>query len=314
MDHEVVLITPLTLEKRDLGLLLGICKKLAINVAGIVANATLAIQSPTKDCKTVYIDLLQQQLAFTEIIQSDTEISLKQPSCTLNYGLQQLIKNNAKSIAKKFIAETRFDPLHLANDEQQFFDKLPLWLKMLNHNNIAIYCSSSCKQVFGLHEFLTNLPGCAILQLDEISLAAQAVNHKNSIISGKQVHYIKTLPWNADKITAQLDFSPGRLSNLSKIPTHILISGHAHSLQNNVFIANNDVSSDVRITFEKNPDSLCRVVANKLSVEVQTYNKQPIYLNQNEIETTATASIGDRLSINGLDTDFTFIKVIENET
>ncbi|MEJ2114761.1 MAG: hypothetical protein P8X88_01600, partial [Gammaproteobacteria bacterium] len=200
-DHEVVLITPVTMDKRELGLLLGICKKLSINVTGIVANATLAIQNPLKNCKAVYLDLLQQQLAFTEIIQNNTGISLNLPSHTLNYGLQCFIKNNAKRIAKKFISDTRFDPLHLAKDEQLFFDKLPLWLTMLNdydsiecklnsddkryvvtieneqlqkdnkqlfediasylnilfhnHRNIAIYCSSSCKQVFGLHQFLS---------------------------------------------------------------------------------------------------------------------------------------------------------------
>ena len=142
VDHDAVLITPVTLDKRDLGLLLGICKKLSINVAGIIANATLAMQGPVKNCKAVYLDLLQQQLAFTEIIQSDAGVSLKQPSRTLNYGLQQFIKNNAKSIAKKFISETRFDPLYSANDEQQFFDKLPLWLTMLNDNH-SIECKLS---------------------------------------------------------------------------------------------------------------------------------------------------------------------------
>ena len=194
--HEVVLITPVTLGKRELGLLLGICKKLSINVTGIVANAVLTIQNPLKNCKAVYLDLQQQQLALTEVIQNETRISLNLPGHTINYGLQRFINNNAKRIAKKFISDTRFDPLHLANDEQQFFDKLPQWLKLLNdnqsiecklnsngkhyaitiendqlqkdnkqlfediasylnilfhnHSNIAIYCSTSCKQVFFL--------------------------------------------------------------------------------------------------------------------------------------------------------------------
>ena len=138
----VILITPVHLDKHDLGLLLGICKKLSINVAGIVCNATLAMQQPAKDCKAVFLDLLQQQLAVTEIIQNDTGISLKQPSRILDYGLQNFIQNCAKTIAKKFIAETRFDPLHAADDEQHFFDKLPLWLASLSEKD-SIECKLS---------------------------------------------------------------------------------------------------------------------------------------------------------------------------
>ncbi len=138
-DQNAILITPVNLEKHDLGLLLGICKKLSINVTGIVCNATLAMQQPVEDCKAVFLDLLQKQLAVTEITQDEAGLTLKQPSHILNYGLHNLIGNSANHIAKKFIAETRFDPLYSANDEQQFFDKLPLWLADLSERN-SIEC------------------------------------------------------------------------------------------------------------------------------------------------------------------------------
>ena len=128
------------------------------------------------------------------------------------------------------------------------------------------------------------------------------------------MHYVNTLPWNNNRITANLDFSPGRLSNLSRVPTHVLINGHAHSLHKTVFIATSGINSDMNITFEKAPDSLCKVVVNKLNVEVQTLNKDSIYLNQNEVKNVSTASIGDRLNINDFDTDCLFIKVVDNET
>ena len=359
-DQEAILITPVNLDKHDLGLLLGICKKLSINVAGIVCNAALAMQQPAKDCKAVFLDLLQQQFAVTEIIQGVIGLSLKQPSRILDYGLQNFINNCAKAVAKKFIAETRFDPLHAADDEQQFFDKLPLWVDALSekdsiecklsigekhftiqveneylqsankklfeetaahlnllfhgHNKIAIFCSSSCKQVFGFYKFLASLPGCAIVQLEEISLAEQALRCRNEIITGEKIHYTNSLSWQDSSSPPSLDFAPGRLSNLSSIPTHILINGHAYSLHQELFIADSNVASEPRILLEKSTDSLCKIFSRGLNVEVHAFTKQSIILNNNLIKTISTANIGDVLNIKDREINCQFIKVINNET
>jgi hypothetical protein len=358
-EQDAILVTPITLDKHDLGLLLGICKKLSINVVGIVCNAALAMQHPANNCKAVYLDLLLQQFAITEIIQNEAGISLKQPSRILNYGLQHFVKNCAKIIAKKFIAETRFDPLHSASDEQQFFDKLPLWLSTLsekdsikckltadeknffihisneylqtanrilfddiashlnvlfhNNDNIAIFCSYACKQVFGLQEFLTSLPGCAIIQLDEVSLAEQAMHCADEIIIGEQVHYVNALSWKNNARPVSLEFSSGKLSNLSNIPTHILISGHAYSLQQDIFIADSDDDAVPRIMLEKTNDSLCKISTNSLSVEIQVFNNQSVILNQCQVETVSAVKIGDILRVKNCEKDYPFIKVVNHE-
>lgn len=357
--QDTILVTPATLDKHDLGLLLGICKKLSINVAGIVCNATLAMRQPANNCKAVFLDLLQQKLAVTEIIQNTSGLSLKQPSHILNYGLQNFIQSFAKTIAKKYISETRFDPLHTAKDEQQFFDKLPLWLSSLNekdsieckltsddksftihvdneflqsanevlfkevsahlnvlfhnHESIAIFCSSNCKQVFGLHKFLVGLPGCAIIQLDENSLAQQALSCSDEIITGEQIHYVKALSWQENSAGDNLTFTSGRLSNLSSIPTHILINGHAYSLQQSVYIANSSVSAEPRIMLERTPDSLCKIFTNHSSVEVQVFDNKQISLNKQQVETISAANIGDILNVEGYMLDCQFIKVVGNE-
>ncbi len=359
-DQDAILVTPVSLEKHDLGLLLGICKKLSINVTGIVCNATLAMQQPGDNCKAVFLDLLQQQLVITEIIQNEAGISLNQPSHILDYGLHDFNASCANYIARKFISETRFDPLHSANDEQQFYDKLPLWLVSLakndsiecklntgdkhfvikiqnealqiankkkfeeiaaylnvlfkNHNNIAIFCSSACKQVFGLKEFLANLPGCAMIQLDKISIAGHALRCSAEIISGEQIHFVNSLSWCANYTSTALDFNPGKLSNLASIPTHILINGHAYSLQKSIFIANSDVTTEPRIMLDESQDSICKIVANSLSVEIHALGAQPMMLNKNRIEKISTAKIGDVLIVESCEMDCLFIKVIDNET
>ena len=359
-DQYAILVTPVSLEKHDLGLLLGICKKLSINVTGIVCNATLAMQQPEANCKAVFLDLLQQQLVVTEIIQNEAGISLNQPSHILDYGLQNFNARCANYIAKIFISETRFDPLHRASDEQQFYDKLPFWLTSLanndsiecklntddkhfviqiqnkalqiannkqfkeiavhlnvlfhDHNNIAIFCSSTCKQVFGLHNFLAKLPGCAMIQLDETSLAEHALRCSIEIISGEQVHFVNSLSWHANFTSTNLAFNPGKLSNLASIPTHILINGHAYSLQKSIFIANSDVTAEPRIILDESQDSICKIVAKNLSVEIYVLGTQSLTLNNCKIEKISTVKTGDVLKVESCEMDFMFIKVIANET
>jgi hypothetical protein len=359
-DQPVILITPVTLNKNELGLLLGICKKISINVTGIVCNASLAMQHPINDCQAVFLDLQPQNIAITELIQTEQEVSLKQPSRVLNYGLQNFIQNSADTIAKQFVSETRFDPLHTAKDEQQFFDMLPIWLKSLNetgttecnfsskektfsiqcdkyqvqlantklfediaahlnvlfhkHHNIAIFCSASCQKVFGLHDYLVHLPGCAVIALNDINLCKQAILNRNEIIKGKQVHYINALPWQEDthKIPT-LTFSSGKLSNLSNIPTHVLLNGYAHSLSQDLFISySNDMQA--KVLLEKSLDSLCRIYVDNLHVKVDLYDPDKVFLNKTHIDKNNTINIDDSLTIHDSMSVIQFIKVVQHET
>lgn len=359
-DQLVILITPATLNKNELGLLLGLCKKLLINVVGIVCNASLAMQQPLSECKAVYLDLQQKNLVLTELKQNEEGITLKQPSRILNYGLQNFIQNSANTISKQFVSETRFDPLHSAEHEQQFFDKLPLWLTTLNksdtiecklssgekhysidcdkhslqdankklfdelsahlnilfheHNNVAIFCTESCLQAFGLQEYLSTLPGCAVIQQNSLSLSKQAMLNKHEIIKGEQVHFIKALPWH-DKIDniPTLTFSSGKLSNITSIPTHALLNGYAHSLVQDLFISCG-TDSEPKLLLEKSVDSICRVYVNKLSVAIQVYDTEVVFLNNRLLDKTSTVNINDNLEIKNHSTNIQFIKVVDHET
>ncbi len=357
-DQDAIVITPATFDKHHLGLLLGICEKLPIKIVGIVCNATLAMQGFIDDCKAVYLDLLQRKLVLTELIHSNSGVELKTPSRIFDYGLQDFVHNIAKLIADKFVAETRFDPLHIAKHEQQLFDKLPLWLNMLkntdstecnlstedesfsinisqqqlqqanhqqfdkiaaylnvlfhNHDAIAIYCSSSCQQVFGMQNFFSNLPGCAVIQLEDDSLAKNALLNKDEIISKEQVLYVNSLPWHSKFKPDTLSFNPGKISNLSSLPTHILIDGHAYGLQQDIYIAH-DRSSKLLITLEQTSESLCKISSNNLSVDVEILNSIKIQMNSISVENNVHAKIGDTLAVQDCLTHCRFIKVVEHE-
>jgi|GEM_PF-2598482 len=360
INHSVILVTPVTLDKRALGLLLGICKKLSINVVGITSNAILSMRQQSIGCQAIYLDLLQDEIAISEIVQTESGLNLKQPSRILNFGLRNFMQNCAAAISGQFTSKTRYDPLHTAEDEQQFYDKLPLWLTALdkdglieckiskndqifnieidkeyltgtnlklfeevaanlnvllhNHELVAIFCSTSCTQVFGLTNYLLSLPGCAVEQLDANALAEQAMICKHEIISDEQIHYVNSLNWNNKSIANELDFSPGRLSNLSNNPTHLLINGHAYDLQQNFFIAINTASDGLQILLEKTPESVCKIYANKLSVEIEVINSHKISLNTNAVTSKSIVTVGDKLTVHDDGTICQFIKVYFNET
>lgn len=205
-DYTVILATPNTLSKQDLGLLLGICKKLSIPVQGIVSKAVLALQGPVANSIIVYLDVLQQQISITEIIQKQESVSSSLINTTSSHGLQSLTRHLATTIAEQFIAETRFDPMHIAEDEQQFFDKLPLWLNILTSNE-SVKCILSSNKIdysITLHkELVLNLNYAAFSEIAACILPLLKTQDKDNITiicsqTCTQVfgftNYLETLP------------------------------------------------------------------------------------------------------------------------
>ena len=360
-DYKAILATPDTLSKQDLGLLLGICEKLSIAVSGIVSKAVLAPQRPVTQGRLVYLDVMQRQIAVTNITQSKTGVTVTQASTILAHGLQSLVNNLAKSISHKFIAETRFDPMHKAEDEQQFFEKLSHWLLQLetadsvecelisdsNHyciqlhkkhllninqfafkeianclnalfqdqDAVAIICSPTCAQVFGLVGFLKALPGCAVLTLDQNSAAKYALLNQEQIkAKTKHIHYTTTLERNNKLTPLELDFNTGSLSDLDKTPTHLLIDNYACSLAQEVFINKNSNANNLIVNSISSDASLCKISTEGLLVEIKTLNNCSIKLNDEPLITQQSVQIGDRLSIEGHADDLHFIKVNQDET
>ncbi len=130
-DHTAILAVSGTLSKQDLGLVLGICEKLPIPVLGIVNKAVLAVPGPVTNGTLVWLDVMQQCTVLTKVSQDRKKVSASRPAKVLPHGLQSLDHALAKWIAGTFIAETRFDPLQKAEDEQRFYEKLPEWLATL---------------------------------------------------------------------------------------------------------------------------------------------------------------------------------------
>lgn len=129
--QRAILAVPGTHGRQDLGLVLGICEKLSIPVCGIVHRAVLAVPGPFPGCTLAWLDVLQQHTVLTELRHDRTGVSVPHPGALLPQGLQGLNHTLTKGIAGAFIANTRYDPLQKAEDEQRFREMLPRWLAVL---------------------------------------------------------------------------------------------------------------------------------------------------------------------------------------
>lgn len=359
-DARVIFICPANSDKNQLGLLLGICKKLEININSIVCNVALATQQKNDADTSVYLDLLQEVIVVTELSQSNSELNLNLPSRKLSFGLQDFIHNNAKNIAHKFISETRFDPLHSATYEQQFYDSLKLWLNDLKnngtaecelsvdnkkhivrintdditfanhhlfseianylnvlfhqHNKLVIYCSASLRRAFGLFAFLSEMPGCVAVQLNDSDLEKHALSTTELSSPLESIHFITTLSWQHSSIN-KYSYNNGSLSNIVNTPTHLLISAHAYPLDRDLFLSLSENAPDKKliVNYELEDNSLCKISRSANDIRLEVFKQSLISLNTTEVGPVSSLKINDILSITGTDELGQLIKVVRDE-
>jgi len=178
-NADAIIIVPNTYSKQALGLLLGICNKLSISIFALLSNSVLAHRNPSTPCIAIHLDIMQQNIVLNEIEHDDKKVSAKQVNKTLPYGLDKLNTNIAKSIAKKFIQKTRYDPLHSAEDEQEFFNALPQWLAQLKHDDTL-----ECTLNSNAHNYKINLTRDDVadanqLAFNEIALSLSSLLQNN---------------------------------------------------------------------------------------------------------------------------------------
>lgn len=128
--EDVVLVLPGTWSRDQIGLLLGIAEALDMPVRLLVDASLAAAEAPT-DCATLlHLDLHLHQAVLSTLTQTDT-LSVTAAQRIDDVGLIGFREDWARSIGRRFVRETRFDPLHRAQSEQALHDALPTLLKNL---------------------------------------------------------------------------------------------------------------------------------------------------------------------------------------
>lgn len=126
---DVILAVPANFGSTGLGVLLGLCKELVIPVKALVHHAVLSPRQSGHQGLTLHIEMQLHHLSMTQLDEDAKEFTVANTTLLDQQGYEQLYQQIAEAIAKVFVKETRFDPLHTAQAEQQLFNSLPGWMK-----------------------------------------------------------------------------------------------------------------------------------------------------------------------------------------
>ena len=120
----VILAVPGFYDRRQLELLLGISNAIDLPVIGLVDAAVAAGRGAGAKRTAAHLELHLHCVALTRL-RLDSEVSHAGTETSREVGMASLASTWVKALARRFVRETRFDPLHYGATEQALHDQLP---------------------------------------------------------------------------------------------------------------------------------------------------------------------------------------------
>ena len=124
---ELYVAVPSYMDSQQLGLFLGIANELKMPVVAMVDAAVAATRREYRNAVPVHIDMSLHTTTLTRLTQQgavQSERSEVLDSC----GIYALYDSWLNTVARAFVQQSRFDPLHTAETEQMLVDRLGGWL------------------------------------------------------------------------------------------------------------------------------------------------------------------------------------------
>jgi len=141
----VIFAVPGSFSRLQLGLLLGIAQSCSIPVLGLVDAAVAAAPVGHAGSRMVHVDL-QLHRSVTTHLRPGPPLSRSGVETSAQIGLDSLQDHSLALIAELFVRQTRFDPLHRAQTEQQLYDLVPECLARLrDEERVAIQMNAGSK-------------------------------------------------------------------------------------------------------------------------------------------------------------------------
>lgn len=125
-----VLAVPGSMRLHQVGLLLGIARRVGMPVAGVVDAAVAACADLPARASVKHLDVQFHQAVLTEM-QGATVLRRRRVEIAPRAGLKAIYTAWAQLVSEAMVRRTRFDPLHQAAAEQQLYERLPGWLESL---------------------------------------------------------------------------------------------------------------------------------------------------------------------------------------
>jgi hypothetical protein len=159
---DAVFAVPGSMRLHQIGLLLGIARRVGIPVAGVVDAAVAACAGLAARASVMHLDLQFHQSVLTEM-QGATVLRRRRVEIAPRAGSKAIYAAWAQLISEALVRRTRFDPLHQAATEQQLYQRLPEWLAVMAGRESVDVAIDTVAGSFG-----------ATLRREQFTLAAEA--------------------------------------------------------------------------------------------------------------------------------------------
>lgn len=165
---EVIFAVPGNFNQQQLAILLGIARQTPLQPVGVV-DAGLAAAVAAADAEdVVYVDMQLHQVVLTRLSIRDGQVKTESVVQVPGIGSQNFMALMMQLTTGLFIQQSRFNPQHNAESEQQLYNALPAWLQQEE-----------------------NEEGSLVLELNSGGTAYSAKLPRQSLVSSLAPHYQK---------------------------------------------------------------------------------------------------------------------------
>ncbi|MBV1906610.1 MAG: hypothetical protein KUG75_11065 [Pseudomonadales bacterium] len=351
-DELIVLVGSST-SNEQLSLLLGIFQECNITLTGLVDRSVALLSMHRTYAQNLVLDLSLHSLSMTEI--SSTQINEQQAlQKSGNVELSELGFLNLMDawlaiIADRFISETRFDPLRIADTEQQVFDQVYDWINSLPRSkllNIEVHYQNVSRNIeinetvliekarqrydliigqlgdkknIWLTEPTNILPGFlmalgqaghTVLLLDGLTPYQAVFAQLPDIVSAvDQIQFVTALKAGRPSQTKE---PPSSGQSASNTATHVLCQGCAINLVHYPTIGP-EFFSHFEVKLPGQPSEYPILITQKSGrLEIEVPPESTWSINGQRIDITQTVYPGDTIKLK--DGELEFIRVIEDGT
>ena len=132
----VGLAVPVYWDKQQLALLLGLSAEASIPVQALVSIPVATTRREYPGCELLHIDLSAHATTLSRMTQQGAA-AIDHSEIFSDLGTAALERSCAEYFARRFLACSRFDPLHAAESEQNVYARSADWLALLNRESEA---------------------------------------------------------------------------------------------------------------------------------------------------------------------------------
>ena len=318
-ENTLICAVPGSVTNNQLGLLLGIAAEAGITIGSFVSAPLLHCLNISLPSEAFCIDIQNRRGILTRLVRDSQNLSHADAQELPALGMNGLIDGWLDQLTDQFVAKSRFDPLRVAETEQQLFDQVRAWLPLggtlsaaVDHEEHQRAVDLGFQEAAGraqqrYREAQKKLPAQAtvVLTPDAAQLPGFADylgGHGHTVIAAG-----KNDLWDNAQRCAELD-NPQAVHFIKSLATKVAAVETAADAQHATHALQNHVATPLAAIAQK----LANIAgADDVGYRVSA-ESSGVFINETQTTTDSPLAPGDRLQIN--DQSFTCIRIDDGPT